>query len=162
MPYSYPILHSVFPSEVKNDVYISPWELSSMLERLIMYRHPHQCLSRNIPHPGSQGVFHQDYSYLGFPVLKEYRSSTTTLIFDALIHPQRASNARCLPNPPLCILKWRQEWCVYLSLLIREDISIPIKECTHSYGRNVPKLPIGLGISKFLSSKKLVSKLPLN
>ena len=36
------------------------------------------------------------------------------------------------------------------------------KECTHSYTRNVPKLPLGLGITKFLPSKKLITRLPLN
>ena len=131
-----------------------------MLARPMMYRHPHHCLSQSIPHPGSQSVFHQDYCYLGFLVLKEYRSSMTTLILDALTHPQRASDSRCLPSRSFFLPKWRKEWCVYLSLLIREDIYIPIKECTHSYKRNVPKLPLGLGISKFLPSKKLVSRLP--
>ena len=37
-----------------------------------------------------------------------------------------------------------------------------MKECTHSYARNVPKLLLDLGIFQFLPSKKLVSKLPLN
>jgi len=29
--------------------------------------------------------------------------------------------------------KWRQEWCVYLSLSTKEDIPIPMKEHTHPY-----------------------------
>ena len=53
----------------------------------------------------------------------------------------------------------------------QNDVSIPpsqlgrtssTNECTHSYTRNVPKLLVDLGITKFLPCKKLITKLPLD
>lgn len=72
-------------------------------------------LLEHTPRRFSQSMFHQDYSYLGFLVLKEYWSSTTTLILDALPHPQRVLDVICLPNFLFYLPRWRQEWCVYLS-----------------------------------------------
>ena len=63
------VTHLLYKKALTNNS-ISPQGLSSMLVRPMIYRHPNHCLSWNIPHLGSQGVFHQDYSYLGLPSLQ--------------------------------------------------------------------------------------------
>ena len=103
-----------------------------MLVRPMIYRHLHHCLSSYIPTSGvhrvwpsrtililgsqpSKNIGPLAYSYLGCPT-----------------HPQRASDAKWLPNPPFYLPKWRQECCVYLSLSTREDMPILVKECTQA------------------------------
>ena len=105
-------------------------------------------LSEHTPLTFSQSMFHQAYSCLGFPILKQYLSSMTTLILDAIPHSQRVLDVACLSNPLFYLPRWRQKWCVYLSISIREDIPILVKECTHSYKRNVPKIPLNQGLDK--------------
>ena len=131
-----------------------------MLARPMIYRHSHHCLSWNIPYPGTQGMFHEDYSYIGLPnpqrilVLHDYSSIGCPISSSKSIRCQIITQSSILSSQ----VKTRM---MCLSLPLRQGGHIPIKECTHSYKRNDPKLPLGLGISKFLLSKKL-SRLPLN
>ena len=51
---------------------------------------------------------------------------------------------------------------ICLSPHLKQRGHIPKKECTHSYKRNVPMLPLVVGILKFLPRKKILCRLPLN
>ena len=94
------------------------------------YRDLQHCLSRYIP----TWVFNE-YDLLGLFLSwvsnpQRILILLPTLILDALHILKDHRIPYYYPILPLFLPTWRQECCVYLSLLTREDMPIPIKECT--------------------------------